>query len=197
MKKTLYLMRHGETVFNKQDLVQGACDSPLTEVGRTQPLYAKRWFADQGIKFDHAYASTQERASDTLELITEMPYQRLKGIKEMSFGIFEATPNRFVRAACNLHENPEALTKFGGEGMYAVQNRVVNTLTELMKKPDHQTVLAVSHGCAIFTFAYKWIAGITWEKFHLTNCVILKFEYEDEQFKFIEMINHDFDQPLT
>ena len=30
MTKTLYLMRHGETLFNSLGKIQGACDSPLT-----------------------------------------------------------------------------------------------------------------------------------------------------------------------
>lgn len=35
MKKKLYLMRHGETLFNLQSRIQGWCDSPLTEKGET------------------------------------------------------------------------------------------------------------------------------------------------------------------
>ena len=31
MKKTLYLMRHGQTLFNVEHKIQGWCDSPLTE----------------------------------------------------------------------------------------------------------------------------------------------------------------------
>lgn len=31
--KTIYLMRHGETLFNVMDVNQGQCDSPLTENG--------------------------------------------------------------------------------------------------------------------------------------------------------------------
>lgn len=34
MKKILYLMRHGETLFNVQRKIQGWCDSPLTENGK-------------------------------------------------------------------------------------------------------------------------------------------------------------------
>ena len=34
--KTLYLMRHGETMFNAQHRIQGWCDSPLTERGIEQ-----------------------------------------------------------------------------------------------------------------------------------------------------------------
>ena len=50
------------------------------------------YFQDQGINFARAYCSTQERASDTLEIITgpEMEYVRLKDLKEKSYGAFEA-----------------------------------------------------------------------------------------------------------
>lgn len=34
--KTIYLMRHGETLFNTMDVNQGQCDSPLTENGIRQ-----------------------------------------------------------------------------------------------------------------------------------------------------------------
>ena len=89
MKKTLYIMRHGETLFNVQKKIQGWCDSPLTEKGIQQAKVAGQYFRDNKIQFDAAYCSTAERASDTLELVTDMPYTRLKGLKELSFGVFE------------------------------------------------------------------------------------------------------------
>ena len=189
-------MRHGQTVFNERDIVQGFCDSPLTELGRRQPLYAKRWFEIHHIKFDHAYASTQERASDTLELITALPYTRLKGIKEMNFGLFEGGPNKMMREI-GFQKDRDALVQFGGESWHAVQERSVTALTEVMNKSDHQTVLAVSHGCTIFAFTHKWLPDATWEMLKITNCCILKFNYENGQFTFVEAVNHDFDQPLT
>ena len=60
MTKTIYLMRHGETLFNQQHRVQGFCDSPLTEKGIAQAKQAGAYFKEQGIVFDGAYASTQE-----------------------------------------------------------------------------------------------------------------------------------------
>ena len=55
----LYLMRHGETLFNTQKRVQGWCDSPLTENGIWQAEQAKQYFAKKGISFDAVYSSTQ------------------------------------------------------------------------------------------------------------------------------------------
>ncbi len=56
MKKTLYLMRHGQTLFNLQHKIQGWCDSPLTELGIKQAKVAGKWFKDHDITFDHAYS---------------------------------------------------------------------------------------------------------------------------------------------
>ena len=62
MKKTLYLMRHGQTLFNLRKKIQGSCDSPLTDEGIRQAKMAGKYFQDKGITFDAAYSSTQERA---------------------------------------------------------------------------------------------------------------------------------------
>ena len=73
MAKTLYLMRHGQTLFNVLKKIQGWCDSPLTEEGIRQAKIARKWFEDNNIQFDHAYSSTSERCCDTLELVSDMP----------------------------------------------------------------------------------------------------------------------------
>ena len=89
MKKTLYLMRHGQTLFNARKKIQGWCDAPLTELGIKQAKIAGKYFKDNNIVFDHAYSSTSERACDTLELVCDLPYHRVKGLKEWNFGIYE------------------------------------------------------------------------------------------------------------
>lgn len=90
MAKTLYLMRHGETVFNVRKKIQGWCDSPLTPKGIEQAQRASEYF--NNVKLDHAYCSTSERSADTLEIVTkrQLAYIRLKDLREMGFGAFEA-----------------------------------------------------------------------------------------------------------
>ena len=77
MKKILYLMRHGQTLFNVRRKIQGWCDAPLTELGIKQAEIASEYFKNNNITFDHAYSSTSERACDTLEIVTDIPYKRL------------------------------------------------------------------------------------------------------------------------
>lgn len=84
MTINLYLVRHGQTLFNQQHRMQGSSDSALTQLGIKQVETLRDYFEKNNIVFDKAYCSTQERASDTLEIITgpEMEYTRLKDLKE-------------------------------------------------------------------------------------------------------------------
>ena len=66
----IYLMRHGETLFNTMDVNQGQCDSPLTENGIRQAKAAKAWIDTHNVQFDTVYSSKSERASDTAELVS-------------------------------------------------------------------------------------------------------------------------------
>ncbi|WP_294579037.1 histidine phosphatase family protein [uncultured Thomasclavelia sp.] len=191
MTKTLYLMRHGQTLFNVLKKIQGWCDSPLTEEGIRQAKIAGKWFKDNNITFDHAYSSTSERCCDTLELVTDMPYVRLKGLKEHNYGILEAE-GEFL-----AENDPEKCKtyylQFGGESSETVKERMIKTLTEIMEKEDHQSVLAVSHGGACFNF----LRGVEDDyqeqlKKGFGNCCIFIYEFDNHQFKLNDVIRHQF-----
>lgn len=89
MMKTIYLMRHGQTLFNEQKKIQGFCDSPLTQLGIIQALEAKKRLINLDIHFDDAYSSTSERAIDTLRLVTDIPFETRKKLREWNFGRLE------------------------------------------------------------------------------------------------------------
>lgn len=191
MKKILYLMRHGQTLFNLQHKIQGWCDAPLTELGIKQAQIAGQYFKDNHIFFDHAYSSTSERACDTLEYVTDnkISYTRVKGLKEWNFGVYEG------KDECLNPKLPygDFFKSFGGEGEMELRERISQTLTDIMNKEDHEIVLAVSHGAACAQF-YK-----TWEQYakvlkneRFYNCCILKYEYENGIFTLVDIHNHDF-----
>lgn len=186
MIKRLYLMRHGQTMFNEQHRIQGWCDSPLTELGKRQAKAAGEYFRTHGITFDYAYCSTSERCSDTLELITDMPYTRLKGLKEMFYGQLEGESERL---SC---KDPEkSITyyqQFGGDSSDAVRDRMLTVLHDIMEKEDHESVLAVSHGAACFNFL-RGIQNPTEElNKGFGNCTIFIYEYEQGIFSLKEVV---------
>ena len=182
-------IRHGKTHFNEIGLKQGWCDSPLTALGIAQAEIAAQYFKDHDITFDHAYASTSERACDTLEIITDQPYIRLKGLKEWNFGTFEGESEDL---------NPKLpygdfFVAYGGEGEMQLRDRVSKTLSDIMRKDDHNCVLAVSHGASCRQFMRAWEHTTSIDiKERLYNCCILKFEFENDTFTLVDIINHDF-----
>ena len=193
MKKTLYLMRHGQTLFNVEHKIQGWCDSPLTEQGIKQAEIAARYFDDNKITFDHCYASTSERACDTLEIVThhKYPYTRVKGLKEWNFGRFEAM-DEFLNPKLPYGD---FFLQYGGENQQQVQDRMVKTLTEIMEKEDHHDVLALSHGGACFFFVRAfddYNAVIDYSR--VGNCTIFKLVYEDGIFSCVDIIQSDFSE---
>ena len=67
MKKgTLVIFRHGQTDYNKNHLMTGQTDVPLTALGEEQAREAGRLI--EGLRFDHAYSSTLGRAFNTAAL---------------------------------------------------------------------------------------------------------------------------------
>lgn len=187
--KTLYLMRHGQTLFNQLHKIQGWCDAPLTEFGIKQAQIAGKYFKENHIVIQSAYCSTSERASDTLEQVTDLPYTRLKGLKEWNFGRFEGEPE-FLNPALPYGD---FFVPFGGEGEKEFQQRVADTIMDFMSKEQNETVLAVSHGAACRQFMRYWAhTSDVDQQGPLKNCCILKFEFENNEFRLIEIINHDF-----
>lgn len=184
-------MRHGQTLFNVRRKVQGFCDSPLTELGIKQAQIARRYFDNNHITFDQAYSSTSERASDTLEIITSHEYKRLKGLKEWNFGTFEGESEDL---------NPKLpygdfFVAYGGEAEKDFQKRVSDTILEVMQKNNHDTVLMVSHGAACRTFMRFWGHKSSVDHIgKIGNCCVFKFEFENNEFTLLEVINHNFDE---
>ena len=190
MGKILYLMRHGETLFNTQGRVQGACDSPLTDLGIKQALLAKDYFDEASITFDAVYSSTQERATDTAKLVSGQSHvSQLKGIKEMNFGEFEAQPEFLLpkfRPGANSFE--DLLVPFGGEDIATVGQRALDSILEVLRNDTHaNNILMVSHGATMWGLCLQ--LGIVFpEGVGFSNCAICEFYYHQEQLELQKLI---------
>lgn len=124
----LHLVRHGQTMFNEKRVIQGWCDAPLTELGRAQAQRIGRYFKQVGIRFDRACTSTLTRTQETIACITDMPYERLEGLREWGFGVFEG------ERVSLMPPFPwgEFYVPFGGESQLQVRERVCRALEDAM-----------------------------------------------------------------
>lgn len=93
-KTELYVVRHGKTMFNTLQRVQGWCDTPLTSVGKQAIHYLGLGLKD--MEFVEAVSSDSGRAIETMRLIlgehpkgAEIPYHVDERIREWCFGSLE------------------------------------------------------------------------------------------------------------
>ena len=182
--KRLYLLRHGQTEFNVKKLVQGRCDSPLTDLGRQQARAAAAWLKAHSVVPDKVVSSPLGRAMDTAQLVAcellgpDAAVESCEGIIERCYGSFEEGPHDALPT--DVWDPGEDLVPFGGEGSRALQERMVDTLTNLMGAEGIETLLAVSHGSA----SRQFIKAAAPEGFELPaklpNCAIMIFDFDEE-----------------
>lgn len=174
MTATLYLVRHGVTLFNTKHIIQGWTDSPLTPEGEEQAARVGRFFRHEGISFDHAYASTLSRTHQTIERITDMPYGSEPGLREWYFGMYEGEHTYL------MPEYPwgDFFVQYGGERQSEMEARVCGALVGIMQRPGHERVLAVSHGSACRQVLAKW-DGYTGEKVP-GNCSVMQLAFDGD-----------------
>lgn len=151
----LYLVRHGETDFNRRRMVQGrGVDAPLNAEGQAQ---ARALAARVGkMKVDAIYASTLLRARETASFVANVhpgvPVTYLRDLEEMSWGIYEGqSQSPEMRAAFDnmrsewLGGNYDYRAK-DGESVYEVQARGKQAISHIVEKHPGEHVLVVAHG---------------------------------------------------
>lgn len=142
-----YLVRHGETLFNVQNRLQGQCDSPLTEKGIAQVKETGNALKD--VSFNRVYSSTSERGRDTAEILLEgrnMSYTTDDRLKEINFGILEGSKffedwDTQEKRFYDVH-----YSDIGGEDIDDVKERVRTFLRDSYDEADDQdAILLVTH----------------------------------------------------
>ena len=89
-----YLVRHGQTDWNRAGKIQGTTDIPLNETGRQQAeqlatVLKERSGYPAKTRIDAVYASPLARAFQTAEILAKeekLPLRRLTGLRERDFG---------------------------------------------------------------------------------------------------------------
>ena len=149
----LILVRHGETIANREYRYIGARDDPLTEHGQTQALQLAEALAVLPVAA--VYSSPLQRAYNTALPIAarhELEVQTLDDLRESNFGTWEGLSHAEVVArspedAQQLHtwEQNASVAPPGGESFEAMQERVCAVVDRLAQAHPDQTIVLVSH----------------------------------------------------
>lgn len=140
----LFLIRHGETEWNRQHLLQGNRDIPLNAAGVQLAVQTAAGLQRAGLVFDRIYSSPLQRAKHTAQLLCpNQPLLLDDRLRELSFGDYEGT---VCPALADL-----PLSAPGGEDVATLQARAMACLQEIAADPANQgkRILVSTHGAVI------------------------------------------------
>lgn len=160
----LYIMRHGETYWNKEGLIQGSSNIELTDFGIELAEKTRNGFEKDGIRFQKIYTSPYIRAIKTAEVINEKQHAPLtidERVREMCFGKYEGMPLKKIKDSDpNIQYCFSIPSKYQadetGESFEEVYARINDFLEHeikpLEKDSKIENVLVVCHGAVIRAF---------------------------------------------
>ncbi len=151
--KTIYLVRHGETLANRQGILQGWTNNPLDDTGLKQAsaLVTRASRVPLAAIYTSDLIRTQQTAAPLAEARGITPVV-LPGLREVSFGkwdghhmgeIQEKDPDTLR----DLFLKPAQVDLETEENLYGSQKRGWETFTKLVDDMEPDTnILCVSHG---------------------------------------------------
>ena len=182
----LYLVRHGETDWNRQHRIQGLTDIPLNATGRRQARAAGRLLARR--TWDGIYASPLSRATETASIIAHQTGlgspQPVAALVERNYG--EAEGLNFIEIDKRYPNRSEVP---GQESRAEVIARVIPALRQLATVHPADSLIVVSHGGAIR--AMLMAADPDGSHGMITNGSVHSFRFEDGELRLIR-----FDDPI-
>lgn len=194
-KKTIYIVRHGETEYNKHGIIQGSgIDSDLNETGRKQADQFHQ--AYHHIQFDAIYTSELKRTQQSVAAFIGdgMSVRILSELNEINWGVFEG-----LKGTPDSHKVYLAMTEDwkaglldrsveGGETPNELQRRQTIGLEKIMAQSEENNILVAMHGRAMRSFLCLMTNTPLhrMDEFKHNNLCLYKLEYNGQKFKVVE-----------
>lgn len=175
----LYFARHGQTVWNVENKICGATDSPLTELGHQQAELLGNEILHQRLQIDEILCSPLSRAAETAKHISEItgiPLRVEPRLTEQNFGKWESTP----RDGADFRKAKESFASSfdGGESMLRLCQRIYNLLDEIRTEPDKVYLLVAHNGISRAVQSYFHdMTNQEFAAFGIKNCEIRRFDF--------------------
>ena len=147
----IYLVRHGTTDWNKEEVFRGRVDCKLNETGQAEANALAAYFQD--VPIDVIYSSPLSRAVETAQAIAgprNLPVIPEPAFIDIDFGQWHGLPLKEVKEKYPelyrlWRERPEVITFPGGENLAQVRSRTFEAFQRVVQKNLEKTVLIVAH----------------------------------------------------
>ncbi|MCX6384670.1 MAG: histidine phosphatase family protein [Actinobacteria bacterium] len=164
MGSKLFLVRHGETVWNLEARYQGITNTGLTSEGLKQAELAAKYLSK--VNFSGFYSSPLGRTIETAEVfkkVLKKSYEVRENLKELSFGkweglIFDDIIAKYNNDFQNWIRNPFEDPPTGGESFNEIINRGKQEIVKILSEnEDGSNILLVTHGGFIVAMLVYWL----------------------------------------
>jgi broad specificity phosphatase PhoE len=152
---SVYLVRHGQTAWNKEEIFRGRTDIPLNENGLRQAELVGEYL--KGSNIHVVYSSPLARARETARRVAQvfnLKVLPLEGINDMSFGQWEGLPLKEVQTHDRdlfqqWRKEPHLVRLPGGESLDEVRIRAMAALEDVIRSNTGKNLVLVSHRVVI------------------------------------------------
>lgn len=175
----IYSTRHGQTDFNKMDLILGRTDVPLNEKGMIQADELAEQITALG-NIDLIIASPMKRAQATAAAISEMAGIEMlteERFREWDYGEFEQKPRYTDGFAENKLDFGVRMGKTG-ESLLQLSHRVYSALDDIIENYSGRNVLIVSHGgvCRVIETYFNDMTAKEFAGWFMGNCQLIEYD---------------------
>lgn len=193
----IYLIRHGETDWNKKGKLQGSVDIPLNAYGIELAEITSEKMKDVPIEI--IYSSPLQRAHRTAEIMRrgrDIPIIVDERLREMDFGIYEGS---LVKEAAECRDNPlynfmkhpEKYHAADGEEFTQVIDRAGSFIREVLypAQNKYENVMLAVHGAFIRCFlrcVEQRPLSEFWSNIPQKNCAVTTIEMKNNRMKILE-----------
>lgn len=188
--KNIYVIRHGETDWNKNHRFQGQTDIRLNETGREQAIKLRPIM--QQLQIESVYSSSLTRAYETAELATQdlkLTIQKDDRLRETNVGEAEGKTHDEIVAAFG----PESLVKWrsyeerlldfhfpNGESKRQMMHRLRHVFLEIAQNSNRNTVAIFSHGMLMRAMTFVFGEGVPWDLNMFANGSVHHLVWNDQ-----------------
>ncbi|WP_034912142.1 2,3-diphosphoglycerate-dependent phosphoglycerate mutase GpmB [Erwinia sp. 9145] len=182
----VYLVRHGETLWNAARRIQGQSDSALTEKGERQAHQVGERVKNLGIT--HVIASDLGRTRRTAEIIADACGCEVildPRLRELNMGVLEQRELDLLTAeeegwrSALVDGTPDGRIP-EGESMTEMAERMHQALNACRELPEGSRPLLVSHGMAlgVLVSTILGLPAYAERRLRLRNCSISRVDYQ-------------------
>lgn len=174
----IYSTRHGQTAYNKQEIILGTTDIALDETGEKQAQQLAERIKELG-NIDLMIVSPMKRAMSTAKAVADKCGISMiidERLREWDYGEYEGK-SRFTDGFAESKINFGVRMGKSGESLLQLSHRIYMALDDIISRYRDKNVLIVSHGgvCRVIETYFNDMTTDEFANWFMDNCGLIEY----------------------